>query len=48
MVKSEPRRKAHLQKTGKEQLKQEDQDGCDVSAAGGKKGLTVQCSRKVW
>lgn len=34
-MKSEPRRKAHLQKAGKEQLKQEDQDGGDVSAVGG-------------
>lgn len=31
----EKRRKAHLQKAGKEQLKQEDQDGGDVSAVGG-------------
>lgn len=34
MVKSESRRKAHLQKAGEEQLKQEDQDGGDVSAVG--------------
>lgn len=45
MVKSEPRRKACLQKAGKEQLKQEDQDGGAVSAAG-EKGLTVECSRR--